>query len=302
MSSSPHSLTSSQGHGFVLEGHATLEAAIHVCAKFAALAVTTGPLVPSDSSVDALVGAAVGVFGVAMNASAQSSTVDVLCPVWMRSWAPAVCAMCHALYRVLRSLAKAGKKIGTEKGTGAAAAAHKEGGGEGGGGGDGGMGGEDTVLLGPEFPSFVGEYDATFDSGKSLGLGFASADDFVPPRGWQGLRVSSVVENKQAAKGGKVALADWVIAVDGVDVSDVTMQVLVRKVKAASGAPVVLRFRREATGRRGNAGVGGGKGAKDAAASQNDGQSAAGETGINGNGSGEGGRGGDRGGGGAGGG
>ena len=131
------------------------------------------------------------------------------------------------------------------------AGAGEEGGEDGvGGGGEGGGGrgdsGVDAALLGPG----VEEFDVTFDSGASLGLGFASAEmwrrSHMSAETWRGIRVSSVVKNRQAAKDGKVALLDWIIAVDGVDVSDATMEVVTGMVKAAGGAPVVLRFRREA--------------------------------------------------------
>ena len=103
----------------------------------------------------------------------------------------------------------------------------------------------------PGLPTF----DVTFTAGVPMGLGLSLSND-----GGQspGVRVSSIVAGQQAAQS-MVALQDWVVAVNGVDMSRATKEAVVGAMRGAggTGGAIVVRFRR---GSGGGGGSGGGRG------------------------------------------
>ena len=111
-----------------------------------------------------------------------------------------------------------------------------------------GLGGE----LGGNGPGSTVEFDVTFAAGVPMGLGILSKG-VCEVNGELGIRVSTIVAGQQAARS-IVAPHDWVVAVNGADVSRATKDMVIGAIKAGAGAPVVVRFRRERGGARGEGG------------------------------------------------
>ena len=103
--------------------------------------------------------------------------------------------------------------------------------------------------LGGNGPGSTVEFDVMFAAGVPMGLGILSKG-VCKVNGELGIRVSTIVAGQQAARS-IVALHDWVVAVNGADVSRATKDRVIGAIKAGAGAPVVVRFRRERGGARG---------------------------------------------------
>ena len=90
------------------------------------------------------------------------------------------------------------------------------------------------------------EFEVVLPAGDKLGLGLTHNDTHVA-HGQIGCKVTTVQDGGMAAETGKIQVHDWIITVNGKDVSkdDKAMVVKVIKAAMASGEPVVMRFRRE---------------------------------------------------------
>ena len=91
------------------------------------------------------------------------------------------------------------------------------------------------------------EFEVALPAGSKLGIGFTHNDTHAT-HGKIGCKVTTVQAESAAAKSGKILPHDWLLAVNGTDVSHDNKQGVIRviKVAMASGEPVTMRFRREA--------------------------------------------------------
>jgi hypothetical protein len=83
-------------------------------------------------------------------------------------------------------------------------------------------------------------------AGVKLGLGLTHNDTHVA-HGQIGCKVTTVQDGGMAAETGKIQVHDWIISVNGKDVSKDDKAIVVKVIKAAmaSDEPVAMRFRRE---------------------------------------------------------
>jgi hypothetical protein len=91
------------------------------------------------------------------------------------------------------------------------------------------------------------EFEVALPAGSKLGIGFTHNDTHAT-HGKIGCKVTTVQAESAAAKSGKILPHDWLLAVNGTDVSHDNKQGVIRVIKVAMalGEPVTMRFRREA--------------------------------------------------------